>query len=233
MRRIGRYILDRLTVLSLVLFTASVALCVRSYRVTDTIFVDAHRALTSEGGSLDLVRYAVDPRGGLWMSSHPKHPSLSYYDVVGLTVILPLTRLVLACRRSPVAMHAVGVAFGILAALSACALVGLLAWRLFGTPITYRSHSWSGNGLWLRGRPKSLLWYGTYQSYDLPLYDWKLPYWLALVLTGLLPVAWVAMRAMVRRHGRFAPGFCQACGYDLRATPDRCPECGHVRTALR
>jgi hypothetical protein len=50
------------------------------------------------------------------------------------------------------------------------------------------------------------------------------PAWFVASLTGGLP-AWWLLRA-VRRSSRRAPGCCRRCGYDLRASPERCSECG-------
>ena len=51
----------------------------------------------------------------------------------------------------------------------------------------------------------------------------------------LVLVAWPAIRASAVTGWRLAfrrhkPGMCPNCGYDLRATPERCPECGRVVT---
>jgi hypothetical protein len=56
------------------------------------------------------------------------------------------------------------------------------------------------------------------------------PYWFAALLTGWVPAArgLVALRSRRRRARRSARGLCLACGYDLRASPGRCPECGHA-----
>jgi hypothetical protein len=51
-----------------------------------------------------------------------------------------------------------------------------------------------------------------------------IPTWVAVSLL-LLPPAW-RVRTMLRRRRLSREGHCRRCGYDLRATPDRCPECG-------
>ncbi len=53
------------------------------------------------------------------------------------------------------------------------------------------------------------------------------PYWAAVIATAILPTWWVGRFVARRRRSRFTLT-CQHCGYDLRATPDRCPECGAV-----
>ena len=50
--------------------------------------------------------------------------------------------------------------------------------------------------------------------------------WVVMIATGLLPVLWFCGPSF--RRNRSNSGHCSGCGYDLRATPDRCPECGNL-----
>lgn len=50
---------------------------------------------------------------------------------------------------------------------------------------------------------------------------------LAVVPAGCL---FFAIRSARGKRKRLACGLCAACGYDLRATPDRCPECGRMHS---
>jgi hypothetical protein len=58
--------------------------------------------------------------------------------------------------------------------------------------------------------------YGTHR------YVW-MPCWFIELLAMILPAVWLYRW---RRRRRIRPGYCRTCGYDLRATPGRCPECG-------
>jgi hypothetical protein len=55
----------------------------------------------------------------------------------------------------------------------------------------------------------------------------SVPYW-AVAIGLAVPPALACRRRARHRVARRATGLCPTCGYDLRATPDRCPECGNA-----
>ncbi|MDB5292428.1 MAG: hypothetical protein JWL69_3669 [Phycisphaerales bacterium] len=52
------------------------------------------------------------------------------------------------------------------------------------------------------------------------------PHWCVALLCSVLPG--FRLFALLRRRHRVRTNHCAVCGYDLRATSDRCPECGTV-----
>jgi hypothetical protein len=91
---------------------------------------------------------------------------------------------------------------------------------------TEHRHEWTAMPAH-RGRYASLanngFSYGTILRTDLTSRVLLVPHWCIFVLTAILPA--IALREWIR-HRRIKPGSCVVCGYDLRATPGRCPECG-------
>jgi hypothetical protein len=83
--------------------------------------------------------------------------------------------------------------------------------------VTDSSYQYGAFALWRRSRPDGVRYLMIIA-----------PFWSLGVVSIASPLALLALRLRRRRLRRHSGGLCSVCGYDLRATPQRCPECGSV-----
>ena len=85
-----------------------------------------------------------------------------------------------------------------------------------------------GNERWRENLlPRSEVNSGSLKGHGVIPAEWRslrIPYWLVGLTTLILPLWYAARFVGARRRRR--RNQCARCGYDLRATPGHCPECG-------
>lgn len=186
-------------VLSLLLFFSSVVLWVRSYWVAD-LLVMQNGNWTSNSGST---------RGALFRNSVGPPPSGSLRPVLSSGYVREPAfslRLGRVMRGDPGIRHEAG-AMGF--------------WWFVSD---------GGGSVTVPSPDASLPLGGSYGSPTFsPLHQYAIPHWFIALLLGCTSLSCFVAARRSQQRWLGSRGRCLRCGYDLRATPDRCPECGATR----
>jgi hypothetical protein len=96
-------------------------------------------------------------------------------------------------------------------------------WSHNSRPAAEARLAWSGGGLWGR---LGFKWEVAHppRRFDEVMREVTFPIWPIAVLIAIPPLMW--LRRLRRLRYRTRRGLCLACGYDLRGSAERCPECG-------
>ncbi len=83
---------------------------------------------------------------------------------------------------------------------------------------------WEGWNFWGLQYWEFNNWFWIHYSAAVPLWYFGIP---GLLLCAAKTIGYA------RKRRRLLHGYCSQCGYDLRASPERCPECGEEQNSLK
>jgi hypothetical protein len=200
MKRVRRWLIKSLTTLSFVLCIAMISLAIRSFFYCDEFTFTSLKRTTRLVAASWKGNFLLEHHGGFVRQTRTNESKPGKIDVGFFASQYPLFPIDVSYRR-----------------------YDRQRWLWSSLTFFYYSNMTTPLPLGLAKAPV---------GFDLQISlakNWwfSTPDWILIALTAILPVRWAFVS--IRQRKRKLIGGCKVCGYDLRATPDRCPECGTVQ----